>query len=279
MAGVDIGLYRAKQLGKDNVCTLDAVDTQIQASRTTRSNVETLRNALKEGRVVPYFQPIFDCRTGALVAYETLARLVQPGGETLSAGAFIETIERYGLGRELDRAVIARALEAPLARIKRNEAPVRLFINLSAQEIQSRGVLGYAEEVCNRLGLPPNSVVFEILERDAIGDMTHMRKFLSALRERGFLFALDDFGSGYNSFHYLRELRFDYVKIDGAFVRNILASRVDYALVRNLTRLCQDLGILTVAEFVETAELWDVLRDMGIDYGQGFHLGMPVPEI
>ena len=117
------------------------------------------------------------------------------------------------------------------------------------------------------------------LERDAIGDMTHMRTFLSTLRNKGFLFALDDFGSGYNSFHYLRELSFDFVKIDGAFVRNILNSKVDLSLVRNLSRLCQDLGIRTVGEFVESAELWQSLKNLGIDFAQGFHLGMPTPRM
>ena len=273
-AGVDVGLYRAKQMGKDTVCPLDAVSDRLQASRETRDNAEKFRQALKEKRVVPYFQPILDCRTGQVFAHETLARILQPNGETLSAGVFIETVERYGLGRELDRAVIQQAFEVARTRLAAG-GEARLFINLSAQEIQGRGVLGYAEELCTRLGIPPSSVVFELLERDAIGDMTHMRKFLTALRERGFLFALDDFGSGYNSFHYLRELSFDYVKIDGAFVRNILSSKVDYALVRNLSRLCQDLGIRTVAEFVENQELWEALCDMGIDYAQGFHLGLP----
>jgi EAL domain-containing protein (putative c-di-GMP-specific phosphodiesterase class I) len=89
-----------------------------------------------------------------------------------------------------------------------------------------------------------------VLEREAIGDMTNM-PILTNLRRKGFAFALDDFGTGYNSFHYLRELRFEYVKIDGAFVRNILNSKVDCRLVHNLSRLCQDIGILTVAEFVE----------------------------
>jgi len=147
------------------------------------------------------------------------------------------------------------------------------------QEIQGRGILGYAEDLCQKLELPPESIVFELLERDAIGDMTNMRRFLANLRRKGFAFALDDFGTGYNSFHYLRELRFEYVKIDGAFVRNILNSKVDYALVHNLSRLCQDIDILTVAEFVENQEIWDALKDMGINYAQGYHISIPMPEM
>ena len=275
MTGVDIGLYRAKEMGKDGVATLESAQDHIRIGRNTRDHAEKLRDALKDERIIPYYQPIFDCRSGKIWAYETLARLTEPNGETLSAGMFIETIEKYGLGRELDRAIIRQALAAMRGRMDEGEEPPRLFINLSAQEIQGRGILGFAEQLCIEMSIPPSAIVFEILERDAIGDMTHLRKFLSNLREKGFSFALDDFGSGYNSFHYLRELHFDYVKIDGAFVRNILSSKIDYALVRNLSHLCQDIGILTVAEFVESEEILHALRDMGIDYVQGFHLALP----
>lgn len=280
MAGVDIGLYRAKELGKDTIGTFESVKDRVHASRATRDYAEKLRVSLREKRVVPYFQTIFDCRTGKPFAYETLARIIEPDGTTLSAGAFIETIEKYGLGRELDRAIIEQAFMAARQRLDTpGTPPFRVFINLSAQEIQGRGILGYAEMLCAQLDIPPNVIVFEILERDAIGDMTHMRKFLSDLRKKGFLFALDDFGSGYNSFHYLRELTFDYVKIDGAFVKNIVKSTVDRTLVRNLTRLCQELGILTIAEFVESEEILEELRGMGVDYAQGFHLAMPVSQM
>jgi diguanylate cyclase (GGDEF)-like protein len=279
MAGVDMGLYRAKERGKDTIATLESVGTQLRNNRLTRDLVEKLRLALRENRVIPFFQPIYDCRSGELYAYETLARVREPDGNTLSAASFIETIERYGLGRELDRAVVGHALQALRQRLDDGKPPVKLFINLSVQELQGRGVIGFAEHLCTRLGIPPNTVVFEILERDAIGDMTHTRSFLSTLREKGFLFALDDFGSGYNSFHYLRELSFDFVKIDGAFVRNILNSKIDHSLVRNLTHLCQDIGIQVVAEFVESPELWEALQGMGCDYAQGYHLGLPSPSM
>ncbi|WP_434782781.1 MAG: EAL domain-containing protein [Ferrovum myxofaciens] len=278
MASVDMGLYRAKGMGKDGTSTVDAVKDQIHAGRKIRDRAEQLWDALKNDRIIPYFQPIFDCKNGKLFAYEALARLQETNGEIISAGMFVETIEKYGMGRELDRPMIEKSLMALKSWItEEGSTPTRLFINLSAQEIQGRGILGYAERLCNNLEIPPKNVVFEILERDAISDMTSMRKFLTDLGKKGFSFAIDDFGSGYNSFHYLRELRFDYVKIDGAFVRNILNSKIDYALVRNLSHLCQDTGILTVAEFVESEAIFEALKDMGIDYVQGFHLGMPKP--
>ncbi len=275
MSGVDIGLYRAKSIGKDSVCSVEQVEDKIQSNRLARDHAETLRHALRSDAIVPYFQPIIECATGKVFAHETLARLVDADGRAVSAGAFIETIEKYGLGRELDRVMIQKSLRVLKEHFAAGAAPSKLFINLSAQEIQGRGVLGYAEQMCAELGIPPQSMVFELLERDAIGDMTRMRKFLTEMRRSGFSFALDDFGSGYNSFHYLRELRFEYVKLDGEFVRNILVSKIDYALVKNLSHLCQDLGMLMVAEFVESEEIMDALRAMGVDYAQGFHLGVP----
>jgi EAL domain-containing protein (putative c-di-GMP-specific phosphodiesterase class I) len=279
MAGVDIGLYRAKTIGKDSVCSVEEVEDKIQVGRVVRDHAEHLRDALRNEHIQPFFQPIFDCQTGEVFAYEALARLVEPNGETLVAGSFIETIEKYGMGRELDRVMIRKSLEALKAHIAQNGPPCKLFVNLSSQEIQGRGVLGFAEQMCRELDVPPQNVVFELLERDAIGDMASMRKFLAELRRSGFSFALDDFGSGYNSFHYLRELHFEYVKLDGDFVRNILVSKVDHALVRNLSRMCRDLGMLMVAEFVESQEIMDALREMGVNYAQGFHLGVPTPRI
>ncbi|MES2880363.1 MAG: EAL domain-containing protein [Pseudomonadota bacterium] len=279
LSGADVAMYRAKEMGKDSACTLDVQEVRVKSIRNTRDHAEKLREALQQDRIVPYYHSIVDCQTGELFAYETLARLIEPNGEILSAGLFIETMEKYGMGRELDRIIIGKAFQAKREQMSLDSSRVKLFLNLSAQEIQGRGILGYAEELCNTLEIPPECIVFEILERDAIGDMTNMRKFLTNLRKKGFAFALDDFGSGYNSFHYLRELHFEYVKIDGAFVRNILNSKIDYALVHNLSRLCQDIGIQTVAEFVENQAIFEALKGMGINYAQGFHISMPTREM
>ncbi len=279
MAGVDMGLYRAKQLGKDGVASLESVADRIRLQRTTRAHAEKLREALKQNRMVPYYHAIYECGTRNVFAYEALARLQEADGATVSAGVFIETIEKYGWGRELDRVILNHGLRDVREWKDLGIDPPRLFINLAAQDIQGRGILGFAEHLCQELDIAPRSLVFEILERDAISDMSSMRKFLANLREKGFAFALDDFGSGYNSFHYLRELRFDYVKLDGAFVKNILNSRTDRVLVSNLTRLCRELDILTVAEFVESEKILEALQDMGVDYAQGFHLSMPLPVL
>ncbi len=276
LASIDLAMYRAKELGKDGAFTVEALGREhITESLGKRDLSEKLRIALQENRILPFYQPIIDCSNGEIFAYETLARLVEPDGELIVAGSFINTLEKYSLSRRLDRAIINSALEYKSRHINNIDQRTKLFINLSAQEIQGRNILGYVEELCAQFNIPPSCIVFEILERDAISDMSNMRKFLSSLRGRGFGFALDDFGSGYNSFHYLRELHFDYVKIDGTFVRNILHSKIDFALVQNLSNLCQDIGIRTVAEFVENQETLDAVKAMGINYAQGHFIGMP----
>lgn len=276
LASIDLAMYRAKELGKDGAFTVEALGREhITESLGKRDLSEKLRIALQENRILPFYQPIIDCSNGEIFAYETLARLVEPDGELIVAGSFINTLEKYSLSRRLDRAIINSALEYKSRHINNIDQRTKLFINLSAQEIQGRNILGYVEELCTQFNIPPSCIVFEILERDAISDMSNMRKFLSSLRGRGFGFALDDFGSGYNSFHYLRELHFDYVKIDGTFVRNILHSKIDFALVQNLSNLCQDIGIRTVAEFVENQETLDAVKATGINYAQGHFIGMP----
>ncbi|MFZ2724951.1 MAG: bifunctional diguanylate cyclase/phosphodiesterase [Methylococcaceae bacterium] len=279
MTAVDVALYHAKHLGKNEVATLSMSKQQVNVAKNSRLYAEELREALSQGRITPYYQPIIDCQTGEVFANEALARMKTPEGVIINAGHFIETIDKYGLTRELDKAILTKALTASRDHKLITGNPARVFLNLSPQEIQERGILSFAEELCTQLALPPSCVVFELLERDAIGDMSHMGRFLSNIRDKGFAFALDDFGSGYNSFHYLRELHFEYVKIDGAFVSNILNSRIDRALVRNLSHLCQDLGILTVAEFVESIETLDMLRDMGINYAQGYAIALPSEKL
>jgi len=130
-------------MGKDSVCSFDATETRISI-RETRDHAENLREALKEGRIVPYYQSIVDCQTGELYAFETLARLKSPTGETTSAAMFIKTIDKYGMARELDLATINNSFAAKRAGMEANrpEANAKVFINLSVQEIQGRGILG-----------------------------------------------------------------------------------------------------------------------------------------
>jgi diguanylate cyclase (GGDEF)-like protein len=280
-AGADLALYNAKKIGKNAICCGNQPENKDLLKQPNPDHAESLRVAMRENRFLVYFQPIINCRTGAIFGYEAVARLKEPNGKIILADNFIDTIERYGLAREFDRVVIDKAIDCRNACKIANcqlQKP-KIFINLSAQEIESPGILGYAEELCERLSLSPRSIVFEITERETVNNMKKMGTFITRLRDKGFGFALDGFGSGHNSFRYLRELRFDYAKIDGAYVRNMLNSKIDYAFVDNLFNLCRDLDIGIIAEHVENKEIFDKLCEMGVDYAQGLYIGLPHPKM
>ena len=275
LSGADLALYQAKDSGKDFVCKLSNVEKDLAHSKKMHGLSEVLKKALKEQRIVPYFQPIMDCKSGEVYAYEALARLQTEEGEVISAGMFIDAADKYNISLNLDRVMLLKVTQF-MAKHKSEAGTMPLvFVNLTPQEIQHHDILNYAENLCQDNNIPPDRIVFEVTEREAISDLSNMRKFLTKLRQKGFAFALDDFGSGYNSFHYLRELHFEYVKIDGEFITNILESKIDRALVETLNNLCQQLGMKTLAEFVESEEVMIKLQEMGIDFAQGFHLGLP----
>lgn len=275
LSGADVALYNAKKSGKNTTGVLDTTAKPCYASHDVRAMAEKLRLALRENRILPYFQPIVSCKSQKILGYEVLARVFEPSGETIPANLFLDAAEKYRLVLELDRAIIHGALTAKKKQTEEGKNNPRLFINLSAQQFHKQGILEFALELCDRMRMPPRDLVFELAEQDIIGNVTAMRNFIEELRNKGFAFALDNFGSGYNSLHYLHELYFEYVKIDGHLVRNILRSRVDYALVEHLARLCANLGIQTVAEYIESKALLTEASKLGINYAQGFHVGQP----
>lgn len=277
LSNVDVALYQAKEKGKDEVITFGSLETKAHPERKIKTYVEELRIALEENRIVPYFQPIVSCKDNEIFGYEALARLQKENGEIVTAANFVEVIESHGLSRKFNQAIFTYALKSLKTKMLESERSIKIFLNVSARAVQAQNLLDYVVNLCKELEISTENVVFEILESDAIKDIISMREFILDLRVKGFAFALDDFGSGYNTFHYLHELPIDYVKIEGAFVRNIMNSKIDYALVYNICRLCRDLNITTVAEFVEDGVVFNELKKIGIDYAQGYYVGKPAP--
>jgi EAL domain-containing protein (putative c-di-GMP-specific phosphodiesterase class I) len=158
LEGVDAAMYKAKDMGKDSVCAFDVTEARVSI-RETRDNAENLREALKEKRIVPYYQSIVNCQTGELYAFEALARLKSPTGETTAAATFIETIDKYGMARDLDLTMINSAFAATLAWCNRPESKAKIFINLSVQKFKAA-----AFWLCGRAlpgtTTPPESIVF-----------------------------------------------------------------------------------------------------------------------
>jgi EAL domain-containing protein (putative c-di-GMP-specific phosphodiesterase class I) len=200
----------------------------------------------------------------------------QEGGGLIQPAAFLATAERFGLIGGIDRWVTQQAVRLIAAHNKEGRE-LTLEVNLSGKTM---GDARFPDEVRRELtssGIDPASLIFEVTETAAVADIEQARLFAQSLSKVGCRFALDDFGSGYASFYYLKHLPISYLKIDGEFVRELPRSHTDQLIVRALVEVCEGLGIKTVAEFVTDEPTMKMVRDLGVDFAQGYHLGKPEP--
>jgi EAL domain-containing protein (putative c-di-GMP-specific phosphodiesterase class I) len=226
--------------------------------------------AINERRIVPFFQPILDISGERVVGYEVLSRLEQ-NGDHLEAGRFIEYAEKAGAIHRLDTMVMEQALR----RLAESGFDGYLFVNLSPRALAVADFLTTLKRTVAEAGINPGQVVFEITERDTVRNIAILERMVSELKMDGFKLAIDDFGSGFSSFQYLRRLPVDFVKIEGDFVVNIVDNERDRAFVQTIWRLAADLRIRVIAEHVESAEVLAVLQQIGIEYAQGYYVGRP----
>jgi EAL domain-containing protein (putative c-di-GMP-specific phosphodiesterase class I) len=237
-----------------------------------------LRRALREQSFVLHYQPIVSLRDGEISHYEALVRLADdPTGALVAPGRFLPAAERYGLIREIDRMVLAQAIE--LLTGEHGDLDTRIAINCSSLSITDGGMLGEIERRLAHARVDPARLVIEVTETAAISDMARARDFCAGVQALGCAVALDDFGAGFGSFQYLKHLPFEYLKIDGDFIRNLPASPQDQLVVQALVGLARGMGKQTIAEYVGDAATVGVLRELGVDYAQGFEVGRPNPVI
>jgi diguanylate cyclase (GGDEF)-like protein/PAS domain S-box-containing protein len=241
-----------------------------------RRDVETLaiidrvEAAIVEGRFLLYAQPIVDLRSGRTVQHELLLRMREPDGEIVAPGAFLHVAEQYALIGEIDWWVIKRAAE-----IAAGGAAVEL--NISARSIGDLDVLEHIERSVERCGADPSLIVFEITETAIVEDEAAALRFAERLHALGCKLALDDFGTGYGGFTYLKQLPIDYLKIDIEFVRDLVSSSASRHVVQAVVALARDFSLQTVAEGVEDARTLALLRQLGVDFAQGYHIERPQP--
>lgn len=246
-----------------------------------------LRHALDDDLFAVHYQPIVSLADGKPAHYEALVRLADdPSGGHLAPARFLPAAERYGLIRDIDLLVLARvaallADRGPRQSVGRagdaGENGPRIAINLSALSVTDPEMLGHVERCLDRHGADPRRLVIEITETAAISDMARAQAFCRGVAALGCGLALDDFGSGFGSFQYLTHLPFDYLKIDGSFVRALPTSPKDQLVVRALAGLAHNMGMRTIAEYVTDHETVRLLRAFGVDYAQGYELGRPAP--
>jgi EAL domain-containing protein (putative c-di-GMP-specific phosphodiesterase class I) len=246
-----------------------ADEDRVRRELDTLAWVGRIRDALDEDRLVLYSQPIVPL-AGGQASQELLLRMVGAGGDLIPPGSFLPVAEKYGQIGEIDRWVIRQAI-ALAATGRRVEA------NLSAESIGNLDLLPLIERNLRDAHADPSNVVFEITETALMQNVETGEAFARGLREIGCPLALDDFGTGFGTFTYLKKLPISYLKIDIEFVRDLTTNRANQHLVKAIVGLAQDFGYQTIAEGVEDAETLVLLKDYGVDYAQGFHLGRPAP--
>ncbi len=210
--------------------------------------------------------------------YEVLLRMHNSHGEPISPNAFLPTAERFNMMREIDSWVINAAIEK-MADLGPENNHINFTINLSGQSLDPNLLVPLFKAGIEKYRIDPRRFLFEITESCAINDTAAACGVIDQLGALGCRFALDDFGSGYCSFSHLKRLPVDYIKIDGIFVKDILTDPMDMAIVRSITNIAHTLGKQTVAEFVESAEVIQLLRECGVDYIQGFYVDKPKPVL
>lgn len=268
---MDVVLYKAKKGGKNQVATAES--DQDRTMMEIFKQGDFLRRALAEKRVEAFLQPIVGINGHEVFAFEALAR-IRDGEVVLAAGEFIEVADELRMLQELDLAVFNSGLQQ-LRRLSEIHPEAKMFFNLSTATFKDIAWMRTIPDIVIALGIDCSRVVLEITEREALHNISQVKEIIDELRLRKIAFALDDFGSGFSSFLYLKYLTVDYVKIEGSFVRQIAIDGRDRIMVDHIHRMAHEFGLKTVAEFVEDQATADVLIELGVDYGQGYHFGRP----
>lgn len=264
----------------NGVPTHDTSGERIALREGEHSVLPDLLAALDEGRVALFTQRIAPLHTWqARQGHEFLCRIVTPGGQLMEPPQFLPTAERHGLMRRLDRHVTGRAIEWLAERQNRLEEGALDFytINLSGQTVGDLDFVGFVRERLQATGVPAERIYFEITESAVIDDPNAAEEFMALMGRLGCRFALDNFGSGTASYGRLRQLPVQLIKIDGRFVTHLLDNALDRAIVRSTREVARALGLPTIAEFVESEAQIVALRAIGVDYVQGYGIGLPGP--
>ncbi len=277
LKSADAACYMAKELGRNRIHVYHDEDETMAKRSGEMQWVTRINKALENDRFCLYAQAIVPLGTSLNKHYELLIRMIGEENEVIPPGAFLPAAERYNLISKIDYWVINTSFDL----LANN--PIFLnqinfcSINLSGQSLTDPNVLDFIITKLDEAELDAEKICFEITETAAISNLSIAKKFISTLKGFGCRFALDDFGSGLSSFAYLKNLPVDFLKIDGMFVKDIVDDPIDHAMVKSINEIGQVMGMKTIAEFVENDEINGMLREIGVNYAQGYGIGKPQP--
>ncbi len=274
LAKADTAMYAAKDAGRNRAHLYSEEDHARELMDSQLTWKERIQRALEEDLLELVYQPIAPAAGGPPARYEVLVRMRGPGGKRYGPGAFIPTAEQFGLIRQVDRVIVSKAL-ARLAELQRAGVDVSFSINLSGLSVGDAAMLDFIRSEIAAAGVDQRRVIFELTETAACENLAGALEFIRGIRQLGCKVSLDDFGVGFSSFSYLRNLRVDGIKIDGSFIREIHRNREDQLFVKAIVDVAAGMQIQTTAEYVENAEILAMVRSLGVDYVQGYYIGRP----
>ena len=272
----DIAMYDAKHAGKDCLSVYRRDHRRRERIAARQDWLARLRQAVEEERFVLHAQPIVPVCSNGVPRYELLLRMSDAHGDLISPGTFLYNAERFGFIERIDQWVMAQAV-AMLEREHARGNQLSLAVNMSAKTLNGGRAAEHLAELLRQHTIPEGRLVVEITETAAISNMDLARDLARDLRALGARIALDDFGAGFATFYYLKHLDFDFVKIDGEFIRHLPDNRADQLVVRSVVDIARGLGADTIAEFVQDDRTLELLRSFGVGYAQGYHTGRPGP--
>jgi diguanylate cyclase (GGDEF)-like protein/PAS domain S-box-containing protein len=266
----DIALYVAKNHGRNCVHVFSEEDAESGDVKRSMEWLHTVKHAIEKDRLVLHYQPIYDVSSNHIEYYEALVRL-KIDDRIVYPGDFIPALERFDDTSLLDQHVIRMAIK----HLSEYPQLPKIAVNLSARAFSNDNLVPLIEELLTTFDVRPGRVVFELTESASLTNLSATQKMVQKIHDMGCAFSIDDFGTGFSTFAYLKNLPAETVKIDGSFIRELTRSQIDRALVTSIREVATALGKKTVAEFVEDQETLNVLRDIKVDYAQGYHLGRP----
>lgn len=266
-------MYQAKEKGRGRRHLFSNEDQAWEKVDARVVWTNQIERALKRGGFELYYQPIMEIATGKIRRAEALIRMRGTDGQLISPDRFIPVAEKTGRIQAIDHWVLARAVEALAGRPE-----LHLSVNLSANAMEDDTILPDLQRLLKNAGIDASRLTLEITETVAVNSLLNVIRLMRKIQDLGCRFALDDFGSGFASYAYLRRLPVNDVKIDGGFIRGLAGSNDDRIFVKAITDVAHGVGKGVVAEFVESAEILSVLAEMGVEYAQGYHIGRPMPE-
>ena len=279
LSNADSACYAAKEMGRNRVHIYEHGDKELVQRKNQMAWASRIQESLDKNRFRLYYQciAISEDHERANGHFEILLRMVDEDGELVPPGAFIPAAERYSLMSNIDRWVVDNVFKWLDEHQDKARQVNKCAINLSGDSLGDERFFDFVKNKFSQYKVKPEQICFEITETVAITNLNKAISFISDFRTIGCSFALDDFGTGLSSFGYLKNLQVDYLKIDGAFIKRIDENKIDYAMVESINNIGHVIGLKTIAEYVENQDSLDLLKNIGIDYVQGYFVHKPEP--